>query len=79
MLVAGLTVDVYWPQWKLVVELDSRDYHATLRAFERDRVRDAILQKAGFRVLRVTSKRLDNEPAAVFADIVDLSRRDHST
>jgi len=79
VLVAGLTVDVYWPQWKLVVELDSRDYHANLSAFERDRVRDAILQKAGFRVLRVTSKRLDNEPAAVLADIVDLSRRDHST
>jgi very-short-patch-repair endonuclease len=72
VLVAGLTVDVYWPQWKLVAELDSRGYHATLSAFERDRVRDAVLQKAGFRVLRITSKRLENEPAAVLADILAL-------
>ena len=28
VLVAGLTVDVYWPQWKLVVELDGEPYHA---------------------------------------------------
>ncbi len=27
VLVAGLTVDVWWPQWKLVVELDGEPYH----------------------------------------------------
>jgi hypothetical protein len=74
VLVAGLTVDVYWPQWKLVVELDGEPYHTSPSAFETDRIRDAILQKAGLRVLRVTGKRLENEPAAVLADIVELSR-----
>lgn len=74
VVVAGLTVDVFWPQWRLVVELDSRKHHATLRAFERDRVRDAILQKAGFRVLRITTKRLENEPTSVLADIIAFSR-----
>ncbi len=74
VLVAGLEVDVFWPQWRLVVELDSRTYHATVSAFERDRLRDAILQKAGFRVLRITSKRLENEPAAILADIIAFSR-----
>ena len=74
VLLVGLTVDVYWPQWKLVVELDSRRYHGTPRAFETDRIRDATLQKADLRVLRVTGKRLDNAPAAVLADILALRR-----
>ena len=42
------------------------------RPQERDRVRDAIVQKAGLRVLRVTSQRLDDEPAAILADILAL-------
>jgi very-short-patch-repair endonuclease len=73
-LVEGLTVDVYWPQWRLVVELDGRRYHANPRAFETDRVRDAILQKADLRVLRVTRKRLDTAQADVLADILALKR-----
>jgi very-short-patch-repair endonuclease len=72
VVVAGLTVDVYWPEWKLVVELDGEPYHNNPSAYENDRIRDAILQKAGFRVLRVTGKRLDDEPAAVLADILAL-------
>ncbi|MBV9810662.1 MAG: DUF559 domain-containing protein [Solirubrobacterales bacterium] len=74
VLVAGVLVDVFWPEWRLVVELDGRDYHIHNRAFERDRVRDATLQKADIRVLRVTRKRLDNEPAAVLADVLALRR-----
>jgi very-short-patch-repair endonuclease len=72
VLLAGLVVDVYWPQWKLVVELDSRRYHTGRGAFERDRVRDAIVQRAGCRVLRITSRRLGDEPAAILADIIAL-------
>lgn len=74
VLVAGVPVDVWWPQWKLVVELDSRRYHMVLSAFETDRVRDATLQRAGIRVLRVTDQRFDNDPAGVLADIIALSR-----
>jgi very-short-patch-repair endonuclease/predicted transcriptional regulator of viral defense system len=74
VLVAGLTVDVFWPQWKLVVELDGRPYHANPRAFETDRIRDARLQKVDLRVLRVTGQRLDNEPGAVVEDILALRR-----
>jgi very-short-patch-repair endonuclease len=46
----------------------------TPSAFERDRVRDAILQKAGYRVLRISEKRLKTEPQAVIADVIALSR-----
>ena len=73
-VVAGLSVDVYWPKWKLVVELDSEPYHANPRAFETDRVRDATLQKHDIRVLRVTGDRLDHEPNAVLADVLALRR-----
>jgi very-short-patch-repair endonuclease len=72
VVVAGLSVDVFWPQWRLVVELDSRRYHSSPSAFENDRIRDATLQKAGFRVLRVTWKRLEHDPAGVLADILAL-------
>lgn len=74
VVVEGLTVDVYWPEWKLVVELDGEPYHNNPRAYENDRIRDAILQKADLRVLRVTGDRLDNEPASVVDDVLALRR-----
>jgi very-short-patch-repair endonuclease len=74
VMVEGLLVDVYWPQWSLIVEIDSIAYHMTPRAFERDRIRDAILQKAGYRVLRISEKRLKTEPQAVLADVIALAR-----
>ena len=74
VLVAGLTVDVYWPEWKLVVELDGRPYHASPRAHEQDRVRDATLQKVDIRVLRVTDERFNNDPDSVLADVLALRR-----
>ena len=74
MLLAGLTVDVYWPEWKLVVELDGEPYHNNPRQFETDRIRDATLQKHDIRVLRVTGNRLDNEPDAVLNDVLSLKR-----
>ncbi len=45
VLVAGITVDVWWPQWKLVVELDGEPYHTTPSAFESDRIRDATRRR----------------------------------
>jgi very-short-patch-repair endonuclease len=74
VLVAGLNVDVFWPRWKLVVELDGRPYHSSPRSYETDRIRDATLQKHDLRVLRVTGHRLDNEPGEVVADILALKR-----
>ena len=74
VLIAGITVDVYWPEWKLVVELDSKPYHGNPRAFENDRIRDAILQKHDLRVLRVTDDRLDHTPNKVLEDILALRR-----
>jgi hypothetical protein len=71
VIVEGFEVDAAWPNRRLVVELDSREFHLTRAAFERDRVRDAKLQLAGYRVLRVTHRRLHTESSA----IVDTVRR----
>jgi very-short-patch-repair endonuclease len=74
VIVAGFLVDAFWPDSNLVVEVDSRAYHLTPRAFETDRIRDAQLQKAGYRVLRITEKRLYGDPAGVIADVIALMR-----
>jgi very-short-patch-repair endonuclease len=50
-----------------VVEVDGFAYHAGRAAFERDRARDADLQAAGLRVMRVTWRQLVEEPEAVAA------------
>lgn len=60
---AASAVDALWPEERLVVEVDGRETHATLRAFEEDRRRDAALQAAGYRVVRLTKRRLRSEAA----------------
>jgi hypothetical protein len=59
---AGHEVDALWREQRLVVELDGRERHDTEDAFEHDRVRDADLVAAGFRVVRLTWSRLTEEP-----------------
>jgi Protein of unknown function (DUF559) len=65
LFVAGLEVDAIWQEHRLVVELDGHAFHRTRAAFERDRIRDATLQLAGYRVVRVTQRRLESQPRAV--------------
>jgi very-short-patch-repair endonuclease len=75
VVVAGLTVDAFWREQRLVVELDSRQFHLNARAFEEDREREAVLLRAGCLVLRITWKRLTEKPAAVATDILALLAR----
>jgi very-short-patch-repair endonuclease len=49
-------------------------YHGTRRAFERDRRKDASLQAAGYRVVRITWRRLRYESYAVAAELAVLLR-----
>jgi Protein of unknown function (DUF559) len=72
LFVAGHEVDAVWPDHRLAVELDSHEFHRTRAAFERDRVRDASLQLAGYRVLRVTHRRLETEPQAIVDTVREL-------
>jgi very-short-patch-repair endonuclease len=60
--IAGHEVDAVYRQHHLVIELDSRQFHATPRAFEQDRDRDADLLDAGFPAIRITDHRLKHHP-----------------
>jgi len=70
--VAGFEVDMAWPAKQLIVELDGHAFHSSRQAFERDRMRDAALALAGFRVIRITHRRLHDDPAAVVATVREL-------
>jgi very-short-patch-repair endonuclease len=69
--VGAYEVDLLWPPQRLVLEVDGYAFHSSRRAFETDRLRDAHLQAAGFRVLRVTWRQITDEPEAV---LVTLAR-----
>jgi very-short-patch-repair endonuclease len=68
-LIESYEVDVLWREQRLIVELDSWEFHGQRAPFESDRVRDATLQLAGYMVLRITWRRLTEEPDAVAAMI----------
>jgi very-short-patch-repair endonuclease len=75
--VEGFLVDAVWRDAKFVVELDSYGHHGTRTSFEEDRRRDMKLQAVGYRVLRITYRRLMEEPATVLHAIRSLlSNRD---
>ncbi len=69
VLVDGDEVDVLWPEAHLIVELDSWEFHHDRAAFEKDRDRDAEHLLAGYRTVRVTHRRLDEEPDRLAAQI----------
>jgi hypothetical protein len=61
----GFELDVYWPEQRFAVELDTFETHGTRAAFERDRLRQEELKLAGIEMIRVTGTRLDREPQQV--------------
>jgi very-short-patch-repair endonuclease len=69
VLVDGDEVDALWPAARLIAELDSREFHAHRTAFETDRSRDTDHLLAGYRTIRVTHRRLSDEPGRLAAQI----------
>ncbi len=68
-------VDLLWREQRLIVEVDGYAYHASRAAFERDRLRDAELQAAGYRVMRVTWRQLVHESEALIARVAQALAR----
>jgi very-short-patch-repair endonuclease len=64
--------DAIWREERLVVELDSYPIHTTRRAFESDRRRDRQLQAAGYRVIRITWRQLQDEPRTIANELSAL-------
>lgn len=67
-----LEVDFLWRDAQLVAELDGYEAHGARQAFEGDRERDLELQVAGFRVVRITWRRLRSRRAELARSIDSL-------
>jgi very-short-patch-repair endonuclease len=71
----GYIPDMMWRDAKLIVEVDGWDPHRRRSRFEGDRKRDSILAKHGWLTLRITPRRIRDEPYAVVAEIAMLLGR----
>jgi hypothetical protein len=67
--IEGYECDFVWREQRLIVETDGGAAHGTARARERDPIRDAELQLAGWRVIRISSRRLSRQADAVEAQL----------
>jgi very-short-patch-repair endonuclease len=65
-------VDFLWPAQQVVVETDGEPYHRTPRELERDRIKDAWLQRHDHRVLRVTGFRFTHDRAGIHEDLAAM-------
>ena len=65
-------VDFYWPELKVIVEVDSYRWHLNKASFDSDRAKDAALEARGYTVLRFTAKQIEDEPLAVIARIASV-------
>jgi hypothetical protein len=72
---AGFELDLYWPEYRFAVELDTYATHGTNAAFERDHLRDEDLMLAGIELIRVTDVRFHREPKAVLERVSTLLAR----
>ena len=64
-VVEGEAVDFYWPEHRLVVEIDGDQYHSLPRDRLNNTRRDRKLTLAGYVVLRVSELELKTEPERV--------------
>lgn len=51
-----LILDMAWPEHRVALEVDGWSAHGTRTQFDRDRQRDLLTTRVGWRVLRVTSR-----------------------
>ena len=61
--------DLLFEAARLIVEFDGFGVHGTRMAFESDRIRQNRLVLAGYRVLRYTWRRLQDDPEGVIAEV----------
>lgn len=67
-------VDRLIPQWRLIVELDGRTWHARTEAFESDRDRDNAALRHGYSTVRLTWHMLKERPQYCRSLIRDIGR-----
>lgn len=62
--------DFMWREQRLIVELDSYQFHGGPGGFQTDREKDLVYRDAGFDVLRPTRNHVIHEPARVLVSVV---------
>jgi hypothetical protein len=67
--VCGFKVDCYWPESRLVVELDGARGHSTERQVARDHGRDLKLRAARIAVRRYARRQIRQQRRLVLADL----------
>lgn len=67
-----IQADCVWREARLIAELDGRAAHATVDRFHGDRERDRLLTVAGWRVIRVTWKQLQEDGTRLESDLRKL-------
>lgn len=60
-------VDLYWPQWLIIIEVDSDKYHSALSDREYDGARQRALEATGYTVVRITEFELWHRRDVVIA------------
>lgn len=58
----GYEVDVLYPEERLIVEVDSHQFHSDRQTFESDRNRDVDFLAAGIATVRITDERMNQNP-----------------
>jgi predicted transcriptional regulator of viral defense system len=71
----GYELDVYWPERRFGVELDTWETHRTHDAFERDHDRDLDFTLAGIETIRVSERQFLREPDEIATKVARLLAR----
>ncbi|UJA19039.1 type IV toxin-antitoxin system AbiEi family antitoxin domain-containing protein [Thermoleophilia bacterium SCSIO 60948] len=73
--VEGREVDAFWPRERLVIEVQSRQWHGGEHALEADAEKAALLAALGYVVLPVTATQLIKSPASVTSCVIHALTR----
>lgn len=65
----GWNLDFYWPEHRLVVEVDGIDFHSSRVSVERDHRKDLELRRRGIDVLRFVGRQVRREPELLLVTI----------
>jgi very-short-patch-repair endonuclease len=75
VIVDGFCVDYCWPGQRLVVELDSLEFHRSRSRFEADRRQDRAHRAAGTEILRFTDHDLRSNAAGTGEELLQALNR----
>lgn len=68
----GFEIDVLWIEQRVALELDGRPYHLAVDDFDRDRAKDRVLTRHGWRPVRVSDFEWEHGRASVLDDLYAL-------